>query len=81
MKIIAFIEREDLIQKILKHVGLWEVKCRPPPKIHPPHIVSPICPLRINTTTIKDTNQKAEIINTTERSSILHIAFKNRGNP
>lgn len=36
MKIIAFIEREDLIRKILKHVGLWEVKCRPPPKAHSP---------------------------------------------
>jgi len=36
MRIIAFIEREDLIKKILKHVGLWEVKSRPPPKIHSP---------------------------------------------
>jgi hypothetical protein len=44
MKIISFIEREDLIKKILKHVGLWEVKSvstelaevRPPPKIHSP---------------------------------------------
>ena len=44
MKIIAFIEREDLIKKVLKYVGLWEVKSvstelaevRPPPKIHSP---------------------------------------------
>ncbi len=28
------------------------------------HIVSPLCPLKINTTTIKETNQKAEIFNT-----------------
>jgi len=36
MKIIAWIEQEDVIKKILKHVGLWEVKKRPPPKIHSP---------------------------------------------
>jgi hypothetical protein len=44
MKIISFIEREELIKKILKHLGLWEVKSvstelaevRPPPKIHSP---------------------------------------------
>jgi hypothetical protein len=36
MKIIAFIEQEEVVKKILKHVGLWEVKCRPPPKIHSP---------------------------------------------
>jgi len=43
MRIIAFIEREEIIQKILKHVGLWlaraqpgEVKTRPPPRIHSP---------------------------------------------
>jgi hypothetical protein len=36
MRIIAFIEREDLIKKILKHVGLWEVKTRPPPRAHAP---------------------------------------------
>jgi hypothetical protein len=31
------------------------------------YIVSPFCPLKINTTTIKDTDQEAEIINTTKR--------------
>jgi hypothetical protein len=36
MKIIAFIEQEDLIRKILKYLGLWKVKSRPPPKIHSP---------------------------------------------
>jgi hypothetical protein len=36
MKIIAWIEQKDVIKKILKHVGLWEVKSRPPPKIHSP---------------------------------------------
>ena len=32
MRIIAFIEDEEVINKILKHLGLWEVKARPPPK-------------------------------------------------
>ena len=29
MAIIAFIVAEDVIEKILKHLGLWEVKPRP----------------------------------------------------
>ncbi|MDI6755782.1 MAG: hypothetical protein QME78_15470 [Thermodesulfobacteriota bacterium] len=32
MKIISFIEDEEVIEKILKHLGLWDVKARPPPK-------------------------------------------------
>ena len=36
MKIIAWVEQPEIIQKILKHVGLWEVKSRPPPKTHSP---------------------------------------------
>ena len=36
MRIIAFIEREQIIQKILKHLGLWHVKTRPPPRSHSP---------------------------------------------
>ena len=32
MRIIAFIEDEEVIQKILRHLGLWEAKARPPPK-------------------------------------------------
>jgi hypothetical protein len=40
MRIIAFIEKQEIIKKILKHLGLWEVnppkgwrvKPRPPPK-------------------------------------------------
>ena len=32
MKIISFIEDEEIIEKILKHLGLWEKKARPPPK-------------------------------------------------
>ena len=33
MKIISIIEDEEVIEKILKNLGLWEVKARPPPKV------------------------------------------------
>jgi len=32
MRILAFIEDEEVIKKILKHMGLWDQKARPPPK-------------------------------------------------
>ncbi len=32
MKVIAVIEDEDVIKKILIHLDLWEQKSRPPPK-------------------------------------------------
>ena len=32
LKIISFIEDEEVIEKILKHLGLWEMKARHPPK-------------------------------------------------
>jgi len=32
MKVISVIDDEDVIKKILKHLGLWEIKQRPPPK-------------------------------------------------
>jgi hypothetical protein len=35
MKVIAFIEDEEVIRKILKHLGLWDRKTRPPPKACP----------------------------------------------
>ena len=30
MRILAFIEDQDVIKKILKHLGLWDQKARPP---------------------------------------------------
>jgi hypothetical protein len=33
MAVIAFIEAEDVIGKILKHLGLWELTPRPPPRM------------------------------------------------
>ena len=38
MRIIAFLEDEEVIKRILKHLGLWEVKARPPPK---PKVLTP----------------------------------------
>ena len=32
MRIIAFIEEEEIIKKIPKHLGLWDIEDRPPPK-------------------------------------------------
>jgi hypothetical protein len=32
MKVISVIEDEEVIKKILKHLGLWDIKARPPPK-------------------------------------------------
>jgi len=36
MRILAFIEQPEIIKKILKHLGLWEMKARPPPKTNAP---------------------------------------------
>ena len=36
MKIISFIEEEQLVKKILKHLDLWDVKHRPPPRANSP---------------------------------------------
>jgi len=32
MKILSFIKDDEIIKKILKYLGLWEVKARPPAK-------------------------------------------------
>jgi hypothetical protein len=36
MRIISFIEDREVIQSILKHLGLWLVESRPIPKVHAP---------------------------------------------
>jgi len=38
MRIFAFIEDEEVIEKILKHLGLWDIKVRPPPKVKAPSL-------------------------------------------
>jgi hypothetical protein len=43
MRVISFIEDPQVIKKILKHLGVWEVKPRPPPRIQKaqPHYAEP----------------------------------------
>jgi hypothetical protein len=36
MKIISFIEDEQLVKKILKHLNLWHVKRKPPARANGP---------------------------------------------
>ena len=36
MRVIAFIEDEEAIRKILKHLNLWDTKQKPPPRAHAP---------------------------------------------
>ncbi len=36
MKVISVIEQPEIIKKILKHLGLWVMKARPPPKTSAP---------------------------------------------
>lgn len=38
MRVIAFIEKEDVIKKILKHLGLWDIKRKPRPTANAPPI-------------------------------------------
>jgi hypothetical protein len=33
---ISFIEDDEVIQKILKHLGLWLLKSKPPPRANGP---------------------------------------------
>jgi len=38
MRIFSFIEDEEVIEKILKHLGLWDIMVRPPPKVKAPSL-------------------------------------------
>jgi hypothetical protein len=42
MRTIAFIEDEEVIEKILKRLGLLEVRTGPPPKVKVPSVTIPI---------------------------------------
>jgi hypothetical protein len=33
MRIIALVKKQDVIEKILKHLGVWEVRPSPPPRM------------------------------------------------
>ena len=36
MRVISVIEDSEIVKKILKHLGLWDQKARPPPKANSP---------------------------------------------
>jgi hypothetical protein len=36
MRIIAFIEDQQIVKKILQHLDLWHVKRKPPPRSNDP---------------------------------------------
>ena len=36
MRVIAFIEEQEVIRKILTHLGLWQIKTQPRPVAHAP---------------------------------------------
>jgi hypothetical protein len=38
MKILSFIENEEVIKKILKHLGLWSAKRKPLPRANAPPV-------------------------------------------
>lgn len=40
MEVISIIEDSEIVKKILKHLGLWDQKARPPPKANSPPIAS-----------------------------------------
>ena len=40
MRLIAFMEDENIIKKILKHLGLWEVNRKPSPQAKAPPFIS-----------------------------------------
>ena len=45
MRVIAFIEDESIIKKILTHLGLWEVKRKPSPVANAPPIIPDSYPI------------------------------------
>ena len=45
MQVIAFIEDEDVVKKILRHLGLWEVKRKPAPRANAPPFIPDSYPI------------------------------------
>ena len=45
MRVIAFIENEDVIKKILKYLDLWDVKRKPRPTANATPIIPDLNPI------------------------------------
>ncbi len=45
MRVIAFIEDEDAVKKILRHLGLWEVKRKPTLRANAPPFIPDSYPI------------------------------------
>jgi hypothetical protein len=45
MRVIAVIENEDVIKKILKHLGLWDIKRKPLPLANAPPFIPDSYPI------------------------------------
>jgi len=42
MRVVSFIEDQEVIKKILKHLGSWDLKSKPPPRANaPPDNIEP----------------------------------------
>ena len=50
MKIISFIEDDQLIKKILKHLSLWDIRNHDPPQLNDARIPSPETELKCDYT-------------------------------
>ena len=71
MRIISWIEDEDVIEKILKHLGLWLPKRSPPPRAHAPPQVVPIDYLDSQIPSTDDPSSGLFIDHTSPPSSLL----------
>ncbi|MAF33089.1 MAG: hypothetical protein CL941_03905 [Desulfobacter sp.] len=45
MRVIVFVEDEAIVKKILKHLGIWEVKLKPRPKANAPPFIPDSYPI------------------------------------
>ena len=45
MQVIVFVEDEAIVKKILKHLGIWEVKLKPRPKANAPPFIPDSYPI------------------------------------
>lgn len=44
MRLINFIKNEDIVKKILKHLGLWKMNRKPSPRPNTPSLIPDLYP-------------------------------------